>query len=95
MNALVANADNLEELFAALEELLKRIADTDDPVIRRKRALVRADMIAIQKTPAIANFHSLELGSLSKDRPTEGWGRQAWAAVAGAAVALSVLRHSS
>ena len=39
------------ELFAVLEDLLKRIADTDDPEIRRKRAQVRAEMIAVQRYP--------------------------------------------
>jgi ElaB/YqjD/DUF883 family membrane-anchored ribosome-binding protein len=38
----------LKELFFVLEELLKRIADTEDPNIRRLRAKVRAELVAIQ-----------------------------------------------
>jgi type VI protein secretion system component VasF len=36
------------ELASALEDLLKRIADTEDPNIRRLRAKVRAELVAIQ-----------------------------------------------
>jgi hypothetical protein len=36
------------ELFFVLEDLLKRIADSDDPNIRRMRAKVRAELVAIQ-----------------------------------------------
>ena len=52
MSAIVTSPDTLNELFAALEELLKRIADTDDPEIRRKRAQVREEMIAVQSNLA-------------------------------------------
>jgi hypothetical protein len=48
--------EKFNELFAVLEDLLKRIADTDDPDIRAKRAQVRAEMIAVQKNP-----HTLDL----------------------------------
>ena len=50
-NLASAKNDKFNELFAVLEDLLKRIADTDDPDIRRKRALVRAEMIAVQNHP--------------------------------------------
>ena len=47
------------ELFTALEDLLKRIADTDDPEIRRRRAQVRAEMIAVQNNLAgMAQAHN-------------------------------------
>jgi hypothetical protein len=36
------------ELVSLLEDLLKRIADTEDPHIRRLRAQVRAELVAIQ-----------------------------------------------
>ena len=36
------------ELALVLEDLLKRIADTEDPHIRRLRAKVRAELLAIQ-----------------------------------------------
>jgi hypothetical protein len=36
------------ELFLLLEELLRRIADTEDPHIRRLRAKVRAELVAIK-----------------------------------------------
>jgi hypothetical protein len=74
------------ELFTALEDLLKRIADSDDPEIRRKRALVRAEMIAVQNHP-----HSLPPHAEEEEAD---WGQQALVALAGAAVALSVFRHS-
>ncbi len=41
--------DALKQLFVHLEDLLKRIADTDDIHIRRLRASVRAQMIAVQR----------------------------------------------
>jgi hypothetical protein len=34
-------------LVSVLEDLLKRIADTEDPHIRRLRAKVRAELVAI------------------------------------------------
>lgn len=37
------------ELCEALEDLLKRIADTEDPHVRRIRAKVRAQLLAIQE----------------------------------------------
>jgi hypothetical protein len=36
------------ELALLLEDLLKRIADSDDPNVRRLRAKVRAELVAIQ-----------------------------------------------
>jgi len=42
----------LNELFVVLEDLLKRIADTDDTHIRNLRARVRAEMIAVQREMA-------------------------------------------
>ena len=80
--------EKFNELFAVLEDLLKRIADTDDPEIRRKRAQVRAEMIAVQNNP------QLEDGDLKAEIEAD-WGQQALVALAGAAVALSVFRHSS
>jgi hypothetical protein len=40
--------ERFNELFSALEDLLKRIADSDDPEIRRKRAQVRVELIEMQ-----------------------------------------------
>jgi hypothetical protein len=95
MSAMVTSPDPLNELFSALEELLKRIADTDDPEIRRKRARLREQMIAVktQATPVAPEIGLAELpvgGNFGT-----GWSRSAWAALAAAAVALSVFRHSS
>ncbi len=95
MSAAVSSTDNLKELFSALEELLKRIADTDDPEIRRRRAQLREEMIAVQTHPAPAPDAQLIALNPASELPSEGWSRQAWAALAGAAVALSVFRHSS
>jgi hypothetical protein len=97
----LASAKNAKfnELFAALEDLLKRIADTDDPDIRRKRALVRAEMIAVQSNPwtlgpappqAVAEPTDDALAGTDPD--SAAWGQQALVALAGAAVALSVFR---
>jgi ElaB/YqjD/DUF883 family membrane-anchored ribosome-binding protein len=43
-----ATLARLKELLLLLEDLLKRIADTDDPNIRRARAKVHAKLIAVQ-----------------------------------------------
>ena len=48
-----ATNGQFSELFFALEELLKRIADSDDPNIRRIRAKVRAELVAIRNLPTI------------------------------------------
>jgi hypothetical protein len=94
--------EKFNELFAVLEDLLKRIADTDDPDIRAKRAQVRAEMIAVQRNP-----HTRELEPapakpplansplVALDETEADWGQQALVALAGAAMALSVFRHSS
>jgi hypothetical protein len=87
------------ELFAVLEDLLKRIADTDDPEIRRKRAQVRAEMIAVQSNPQTLSppqksFMAPAGGEAEREEEAD-WGQQALVALAGAAVALSVFRHSS
>jgi hypothetical protein len=92
-----AKNQKFNELFLALEDLLKRIADTDDPDIRRKRAQVRAEMIAVKNNP---NTLQAPAGPLRVDPvhhlpDGEAWGQQALVALAGAAVALSVFRHSS
>jgi hypothetical protein len=84
-----ANNEKFEQLFSVLEELLKRIADTDDPDIRRKRAQVRAEMLAVKSNESMVEPEQPELTN------SEDWGQQALVALAGAAVALSVFRHSS
>jgi hypothetical protein len=43
-------ADRFHELIVVVEDLLKRIADTDDADLRRKRAQVRAEMVALRDT---------------------------------------------
>lgn len=55
------------ELFAVLEDLLKRIADTDDPEIRRKRAQVRAEMIAVRNNLAGAALNAADSGVAHSD----------------------------
>ena len=94
MSAIVSSPA-LKELFFVLEELLKRIADTDDPEIRRRRAQVREEMIAVQTHPVPVRATQAITLTLPSENPSAGWSRQAWAALAGAAVALSVFRHSS
>jgi hypothetical protein len=83
------------ELFAALEDLLKRIADTDDPKIRRKRAQVRAEMIAVQNNPPPFTPPATSFMEPDASKEEADWGQQALVALAGAAVALSVFRHSN
>jgi hypothetical protein len=41
--------ERFSELFFVLEDLLKRIADTEDLDIRRKRAQVRAQLVELQQ----------------------------------------------
>jgi hypothetical protein len=87
--------EKFNELFAALEDLLKRIADTDDPGIRAKRAQVRAEMIAVQRNPHTLELEPVPANPAPVDEPEADWGQQALVALAGAAMALSVFRHSS
>jgi hypothetical protein len=89
--------DKFNELFSVLEDLLKRIADTDDPDIRRKRAQVRAEMIAVQSNPMTLDPPQLQTpdGNETEEHWEGDWGQQALVALAGAAVALSVFRHST
>jgi hypothetical protein len=88
--------EKFNQLFAVLEDLLKRIADTDDPGIRAKRAQVRAEMIAVQRNPHTVELEAVPPEPAPEDHETEAdWGQQALVALAGAAMALSVFRHSS
>jgi hypothetical protein len=43
------SVDRLLDLFHELEDLLKRIADTDDVFLRKKRTQVYLKLVAIQK----------------------------------------------
>jgi hypothetical protein len=97
LDSASAKNDKFNELFSVLEDLLKRIADTDDPDIRRKRAQVRAEMIAVQNNPMTLAPPRLQIPEANQtaERLEEDWGQQALVALAGAAVALSVFRHSS
>jgi hypothetical protein len=95
LDSASAKNNKFNELFSALEELLKRIADTDDPDIRRRRAQVRAEMIAVQNNPITHAADPQEPLEVEEPGETEDWGQQALVALAGAAVALSVFRHSS
>jgi hypothetical protein len=87
--------EKINELFAVLEDLLKRIADTDDPDIRAKRAQVRAEMIAAQKNPHTLDLERVPAKPAQVEETEADWGQQALVALAGAAMALSVFRHSS
>jgi hypothetical protein len=92
--------EKFNELFAVLEDLLKRIADTDDPDIRAKRAQVRAEMIAVQRNPQTLGLdpppsEPVPADDTPVDDSEADWGQQALVALAGAAMALSVFRHSS
>jgi hypothetical protein len=90
--------EKFNELFVVLEDLLKRIADTDDPGIRAKRAQVRAEMIAVQRNPQTLDLQAapaVPAEPAPVDESEADWGQQALVALAGAAMALSVFRHSS
>jgi hypothetical protein len=54
-------AERFHELIFVVEDLLKRIANTEDAGLRRKRAQVRAEIIALQDTLGVssidANYH--------------------------------------
>jgi hypothetical protein len=49
-------AQCFHELILVVEDLLKRIADTDDADLRRKRAQVRAEMLALQHTLGLSGI---------------------------------------
>jgi hypothetical protein len=87
--------EKFNELFVVLEDLLKRIADTDDPGIRAKRAQVRAEMIAVQRNPQTLDLEPAPAELAPVKEAEADWGQQTLVALAGAAMALSVLRHSS
>jgi hypothetical protein len=97
----ITQADRFNELFLVLDDLLKRIADTEDPNIRRMRAQVHSELASMRRDaskPHLLTPHSAEENSNQTD-PEESWtvspwGHQALAALAGAAVALSVFRRA-
>ncbi|HEY2686126.1 MAG TPA: hypothetical protein VGI93_21630 [Steroidobacteraceae bacterium] len=91
-----ATEDRFTELFFAVEDLLRRIADTDDPDIRRKRAKLREELIALQDDlPKLAPYlHPVALEAVQSDLEEIDWSQPAIAALTGVALALTVLhRH--
>jgi hypothetical protein len=93
--------DPFNDLFFALEDLLRRIADTDDPELRRKRAKLRAEMIALQNA---LPHTSAPLPPPARPRPVPivveeveeeavpDWGQPALAALTGVVLALTVFQ---
>ena len=67
MNALVATAIGsstpLEELFDGVDDLIRRVADTENPEIRRVRAKVHAALVAAKG--------QFEAKSTSEDIPSQ------------------------
>jgi hypothetical protein len=49
-------AECFHELMFVVEDLLKRIANTEDADLRRRRALVRAQIIALQDTLGVSSI---------------------------------------
>jgi hypothetical protein len=74
-------------LFTALEDLLRRIADTDDPDLRRKRAQVRRALLDLQSHMPVMTLDA------ASTKPEPDWEQSALAALAGVAFALSVFQE--
>ena len=91
-----ATEARFNELFFAVEDLLRRIADTDDPNIRRKRAKLREELIALQNDlPNLTPYlHPAVVEAARQADPEEvNWGEPAIAALTGVALALTVLQR--
>jgi ElaB/YqjD/DUF883 family membrane-anchored ribosome-binding protein len=92
--------DRFNQLLLVLEDLLKRIADTEDPKIRRMRAQVHSELVSIRNDTSRLNSLTIlrTAETILQTADEDGWevsiwGHQALAALAGAAVALSVFRQ--
>lgn len=90
------------DLFSPLEDLIKRVADSEDPDIRRIRAKVRAELVSLKGnlTEALAHLgHSLEPHSPepavrgARALHEDTWLEPALAALTVAAVALTMGRN--
>jgi hypothetical protein len=91
--------DRFRDLFLVLEDLIKRVADTDDPTIRHMRARLREALIELKEDmtpirdavrPPRGRSHALQPASTVQN--TSGLRQPALAALTGVAVALTVLR---
>ena len=81
-----------QDLFEVLEDLIKRVADSEDPGIRHKRAAVRAKLIQLESdTTPICRWVRSAPPARRRD---PSWGRPALAALTSAAVALTLLTDS-
>ena len=84
------------ELFYAVEDLLRRIADTDDPSIRHKRAKLREELIALQsELPKLApHLQPIPAERIGPKTPDEGvdWSQPTIAALTGVALVLSAFQ---
>jgi hypothetical protein len=97
-----SSADPFDALFLALEDLLRRIADTDDPELRHKRAKLRAEMIALQSAlphisaplppPAARTVHIVLEEEVAEEEAVPDWGQPALAALTGVALVLTVFQ---
>jgi hypothetical protein len=87
--------DRFRDLFLVLEDLIKRVADTDDPTIRHMRARLREDLIELKgdMTP-IEDALRAEYRRASEFRHPNTLRQPALAALTGVAVALTVLRYA-
>jgi len=87
--------DRFKDLFVVLEDLIKRVADTDDPKIRNIRAKVRADLLDLENdmTPISACSCPRPVSGSIHVRRDKRWGQPALAALTGVAVALTLLRN--
>lgn len=94
--------ERFQHLFAVLEDLIKRVADTEDPEIRRKRAHVRAKLVALERDPTPISDCWRAARAVASDyrhtpnelRAAQPWEQPALAALTGAAVALTLLTDS-
>jgi hypothetical protein len=100
LDAEGAALDRFRDLFVVLEDLIKRVADSEDPSIRHKRADVRAQLIQLESdtTPishclrAVAPEaapHSDATTPAPRHDPV--WGRPAIAALTAATVAITLM----
>jgi hypothetical protein len=90
----ITRTESFNALFLVLDDLLKRIADTEDPTIRRMRAQVRSELVVMRGNANRENApHNADHGWDQHGWGGSPWGHQALAALAGAAVALSVFRR--
>ena len=86
------------DLFPPLEDLIRRIADSEDPNIRRMRAKVRAELVSLQNNMSgafadsrhSANSSRSQAPVLAQASASAPWMEPAIVALTAAAVALTL-----